>query len=272
MSRPDSDTAFAGSIPELYDRVLVPLIFETCAEELARRVVALGPSRVLETAAGTGVATRAMSRLLPATVDLVATDLNQPMLDRAAATGTPRPVQWKQADATSLPFDDARFDVVACQFGAMFFPEKARGFSEARRVLRPGGVLIFSVWDRLETNEFAQVVTAALTRLFPQDPPLFLERTPHGYFDAPTIARDLADAGFVTPPRFETIVARSRAESAREAAFAYCQGTPLRSEIESRDAARLEEATSVCAAAIAERFGKGPVDGRIQARLVVIAK
>jgi ubiquinone/menaquinone biosynthesis C-methylase UbiE len=270
MDRPGSDTVFAGSIPELYDTHLVPLIFEPYAADLASRVAALEPSRVLETAAGTGAVTRALAGALPARVDLVATDLNQPMLDRAAATGSQRPVQWKQADAARLPFRDESFDVVACQFGAMFFPDKTRAFSEARRVLRRGGVLLFSVWDRIEENEFAHTITTALAGLFPADPPLFLVRTPHGYFDQEAISGDLANAGFGAAPRFETIAARSRAVSARVPAIGFCQGTPVRNEIEARSGAGLAEATSVCAAAIVTQFGEGPVDGKIQAHIVIV--
>jgi SAM-dependent methyltransferase len=269
MDRPGSDTVFAGSIPELYDSHLVPLIFEPYAVDLAGRVAALGPARVLETAAGTGVVTRAMARALPVRVDLVATDLNQPMLDRAAAVGAQRPVQWQQADAMRLPFDDASFDVVACQFGVMFFPDKVRAFSEARRVLRRGGMLVFNVWDRIEENEFADTVTTALAGLFPADPPRFMARTPHGYFDREAISGDLGNAGFSAAPRFETVAARSRAVSAQVPAIAYCQGTPLRNEIEARFGAGLAEATSACAAAIAERLGTGPVDGKIQAHIVI---
>lgn len=270
MDRPGSDTIFAGSIPELYDSHLVPLIFEPYADDLARRVAALDPSRVLETAAGTGVLTRAMARALPASVELVVTDLNQPMLDRAATVGTQRPVQWKQADATRLPFDDASFDVVVCQFGVMFFPDKAHAFAEARRVLRSGGVLAFNVWDRIEENEFAHTVTTTLAGLFPSGPPLFLQRTPHGYFDREAISDDLTNAGFAAAPRFDTIAARSRAASARVPATAYCHGTPLRNEIEAHSGAILAEATSACADAIAEQFGQGPVDGKIQAHIVSI--
>jgi len=140
---PATDTLFAGSIPELYDRLFVPLIFEPYAEDLARRVAALQPARVLETAAGTGVVTRAMARLLPASCELIATDLNPPMLQRAEAVGTVRPVVWQPADATRLPFADHGVDVVVCQFGVMFFPDKVQAFAEARRVLRPGGELRF---------------------------------------------------------------------------------------------------------------------------------
>jgi SAM-dependent methyltransferase len=264
-----TDTRFTGSIPELYESHLVPLLFEPYAANLANRVAGRHPSRVLETAAGTGAVTRAMAHALPLNVELVATDLNQPMLDRAAAIGTPGPIKWQQADATRLPFDDASFDVVVCQFGVMFFPDKARAFSEARRVLRSGGVLLFNVWDRIEENDFANTVTATLAGLFPADPPLFMRRTPHGYFDTELISRDLADAGFSAAPHFETIAARSRATSARVPAVGLCQGTPLRSEIEARSGGGVDDATSACATAIAERFGTGPVDGKIQAHVVI---
>lgn len=153
MSNHDSDKNFAGSIPKLYEEHLVPLIFEPYAEDLARRVASRKPARVLEIAAGTGVVTRHLASALPEEVLIVATDLNQTMLDTAAAVGTPRPVTWRQADAMTLPFEDAEFDAVLCQFGAMFFPDKAKAFSESRRVLKTGGAFIFNVWDRIEENE-----------------------------------------------------------------------------------------------------------------------
>jgi ubiquinone/menaquinone biosynthesis C-methylase UbiE len=272
MTLPSTDTAFSGSIPELYDSLLVPLLFEPYAADLARRISAHKPGRVLETAAGTGALTRALAKALPADVELLATDLNQTMLTRAAAVGTARPVQWQQADATRLPFDDAFFDVVACQFGVMFFPDKAHGLAEARRVLRPGGTLLFNVWDRIEDNELAQTVTSALAGLFSADPPNFMARTPHGYFDPAAISADLLKAGFDSTPRFETVTRRSHAASASVAAIAYCQGTPLRNEIDSRAGAGLAEATAVCAAAIAERFGTAAVDGKIQAIVVSVGR
>ena len=169
-----------------------------------------------------------------------------------------------------LPFPDGTFDAVVCQFGVMFFPEKSKAFSEARRVLRPGGVFIFNVWDRIAENEFADSVTTALESLFPKDPPRFLARTPHGYHDHRTIERDLASGGFIASPRIDTVAARSRATSSRVPAIAYCQGTPLRNEIEARDASRLGEATDIAAEAIAKRFGRGAVDGKIQAHIVTI--
>ena len=156
-----SDKVFAGSVPELYERFLVPLIFQPYARELAARAAALAPRRVLETAAGTGVLTRALAAQLPADTHIVATDLNPPMLAEAERRLADPRVAWRQADALALPFDDAGFDVVACQFGVMFFPDKARAFAEARRVLRPGGLFVFNVWDAIATNEFADAVTFA---------------------------------------------------------------------------------------------------------------
>ena len=270
MSNPDTDKFFAGSIPKLYETYMVPLIFEPYAADLANRLASRSPARVLEIAAGTGVVTRALASVLSESASLAATDLNPSMLEEAAALGTRRPVEWRQADAMRLPFQDGTFDAVVCQFGAMFFPEKAKAFSEARRVLAPGGVFLFNVWDRIEENEFADIVTTALASLFPEDPPRFLVRTPHGYYDRPTIARDLAAGGFTAPPQFATLAARSRAKSAQVPAFAYCQGTPLRNEIEARDASRLEEATDLAEEAIAQRFGRGTVDGKIQAHIVTI--
>ena len=167
-----------------------------------------------------------------------------------------------------LPFEDESFDAVVCQFGVMFFPDKSKAFSEARRILKAGGVLLFNVWDRIEENEFADTVTTALESVFPEDPPRFMARTPHGYYDVATIQRDLRNGGFVTAPRVDTIAARSIAESARFPALAYCQGTPLRNEIEARDKSLLGQATEVAENAIARRFGRGKIDGKIQAHIV----
>ena len=272
MDTAGSDKVFTGSIPKLYESHLVPLIFAPYAEDLAQRLASRRPSRVLEIAAGTGVVTRALASALPGSTSIVATDLNQAMLDEAAAVGTARTVEWRQADAMQLPYDDGSFDAVVCQFAVMFVPDKAAAFAEARRMLRPGGVFLFSAWDRIEDNEFADVVTTALASMFPDDPPRFMARTPHGYHDTGVIERDLASAGFRGPPRIDTIAQRSRAASPRIPAVAYCEGTPLRNEIEARDASRLGEATDHATRAIAQRFGSGAVNGRIQAHVVTIER
>ena len=272
MGSAESDTIFSGSIPRLYEEYIVPLIFQSYAQDIANRLASRPLSRVLEIAAGTGVVTRRMASVLPNDVAIIATDLNRKMLDMAAEVGTSRPVEWREADAMQLPFDEGEFDAVVCQFGIMFMPDKSKAFSEVRRVLKPGGALLFNVWDRIEENEFAQTVTGALESLFPQDPPRFLARTPHGYYDHAVVQRDLLGGGFVSPPRIDTVAARSTASSPRIPALAYCQGTPLRNEIEARGTSLLGEATDIAAAAIAERFGPGPVDGKIQAHVFAVER
>ncbi len=261
------DSHFAGSIPEIYDRFMVPLIFEPYARDLAVRIARARPRDLLETAAGTGVLTRAIVSKLPAHARIIATDLNQPMLDYAATRSHQDRVTWRQADALALPFEDHAFDVVACQFGVMFLSDKIKGFSEARRILKPRGHFMFNVWDRISENEFSDVITHELTAFFPHDPPLFMARTPHGYHDVETIREDLRAAGF-TDISIETVAHVSRAASPRDAAIAYCQGTPVRNEIEARDASRLEDATNAAADALARRFGNGPIEGRIRAHVI----
>jgi ubiquinone/menaquinone biosynthesis C-methylase UbiE len=268
MAMLEKDTVFAGSIPENYDRYMAPLIFEPFAADLAQRAASFSPGAVLETAAGTGVLTRALAPKLSPDARYIVTDLNQPMLDYAASRYAPDSrITWRQSDAQLLPFENAAFDVVCCQFGAMFFPDRLSAYREAKRVLKPGGHFLFSVWDRIEENVFADDVTHALARIFPNDPPRFLARTPHGYHDAALIRREMESAGF-SHVVMETRAEQSRASSPRLPAVAYCQGTLLRTEIEARDAGKLEAATDYAAAAIARKHGSGEVAAKIQAHVI----
>jgi ubiquinone/menaquinone biosynthesis C-methylase UbiE len=166
-----SDSEFAGSIPEIYDRYLGPLIFEPYAADLGKRVATLHPKRVLETAAGTGIVTRELARELGRDAALLATDLNQAMLDVAKSKLAGANVEFRQADALALGFESDMFDAVICQFGAMFFPDKVKAYREAWRVLKPGGRFVFNVWDRIERNELAEAASDAVARCFPSDPP-----------------------------------------------------------------------------------------------------
>ena len=268
----ESDKLFAGSIPKLYDTLMVPLIFEAYAADTAELGAGFSPGAVLETAAGSGVVTRALAPRLRAGTRYVVTDLNQPMLDYAATRqgSSNIDIEWRQADALRLPFEDASFDGVMSTFGAMFFPDRTAGYAEARRVLRPGGRFVFTVWDRIEDNAFADEVTSAVAEIFPQDPPRFLARTPHGYHDVALIRSDVGRAGF-TSIEIETREKTSRSPSARDVATAYCQGTPLRNEIEARDPGALKAATDRAAQVIASRHGEGPVAGKIQAHVIVAA-
>ncbi len=263
-----SDKLFTGSIPEIYDRYMVPMLFEPYAQDLAERLAAIRPRSILETAAGTGVVTRAMAARLGTDVTLVATDLNQPMLDRARAAGSlPAGITLQQADALALPFADQSFEAVVCQFGAMFFPDRAKAYREALRVLTTGGTFLFNVWDRIETNPIAGIVSEAVASAFPAAPSTFMVRVPHGYHDLDLIRRELTEAGFARIA-IETVDRTARAASPRDAALAMCQGTPMRSEIVSRDAARLEEVTELAAAALAQRFGSGPIEAPMRAHVI----
>jgi ubiquinone/menaquinone biosynthesis C-methylase UbiE len=263
----ETDRVFQGSIPILYAQHLGPMIFAPYARDLAYRLDGLQHGRVLETAAGTGIVTHALISVLQPSVSIVATDLNQAMLDHASSRLSSTRVTWQQADAQSLPFPDNSFDAVLCQFGVMFFPDKLRAFRETRRVLKPDSQFLFSVWDRIEMNEFADVVVRSVATLFPEDPPMFLARTPHGHHDTVFLEAQLRAAGFSTI-KTETITRESMAPSAQSVAIGYCQGTPMRSEIEARGPGRLAEATELAAAAIAARFGTGPITGRIQAHVI----
>ncbi len=267
-----ADRGFTGSIPQLYERYMVPLVFEPYAVDLAARVAALQPAAVLEIAAGTGVLTRRLAAELPPGTRIVASDLNPAMLELATTLGTARPVEWQQADAMALPFIDASFDLVTCQFGAMFFPSRPQAFAEIRRVLKPGGCFVFNVWDHIDSNELADTVTKALALTFPDDPPRFLARTPHGYHDVEQLRADLAEGGFEHEADIITLPMRARAESPSGPALGFCQGTPLRGEIETRAPGRLPELTAHIAQAIGERFGVGAIDTLMQAHVIIVGR
>lgn len=261
----EEDGAFVGSIPELYDSLLGLTLFEPFALDLAERFAGFDGD-LLETAAGTGRVTRALAQAAPH-ARITATDLNEPMLHRAALAVSAPNVAWRQADAQALPFADAAFDAVVCQFGVMFFPDKAAGFSEARRVLRPGGRFVFSAWDRLEANDLSLAVNRAVAALFPDDPPRFIARVPFGYHDSREIRAALADAGFGRVG-VDTVALATPAPSAAELAAGLCLGTPLRAQLEARRPGGLESVVDEVAKALAREYGEGPVTGRGQALVV----
>lgn len=244
------------------------MIFSVYAEDIARRVAARAPSVLLEIAAGTGAVTRVVAAALPRSVRYVATDLNEPMLAVAAQRQAEDDrIVWRQADAMALPFGEAEFDLVCCQFGAMFFPDRIKAYGEVKRVLKDDGTFVFNVWDRIEDNVLTHEATVALGKMFPDDPPRFMIRTPHGYYDKAVIRSDLERAGF-RDISIETRSEISRAPSAEYVAIALCQGTPLRSEIEARDASKLQAATDFVAEALQTRHGSGAVEGKIQAIVI----
>jgi ubiquinone/menaquinone biosynthesis C-methylase UbiE len=252
----------SGSMPEFYDRFLVPLQFEPFAQDLAERLRNITSGRLLELAAGTGVVTRALARTLPASVDITASDLNPAMLEQAKSYGGLARVVWREADAMALPFPDEAFNYVVCQFGVMFFRDKQTGFGEALRVLRPGGEFLFNVWGDKEGTArlLAQkVVGEHLSR----DPASLVAPE---YNDIERVSAELAAAGFAFI-RAEKVSKTTHSASAREAAVANCHGGLLRAQIDKFAPGRLDEITDAVEAAFAARFGDGPIDAPIHAIL-----
>lgn len=224
------DVRFSGSVPANYERYMVPLLFRPYAQLLADRARQWHPAQILETAAGTGVVTAALAAALPLAA-IVATDLNPPMLEVAAQRVASPNVSFRQADALDLPFDDASFDLIVCQFGAMFYPDKVKANTEARRVLREGGHYLFAVWDRIDCNALSNLANQSLHKAFPDNPPQFMERGPFSYHERELIERDLRAAGFERIA-IETVEFMSRSPSAEDAARALCYGSPMGIELE----------------------------------------
>ena len=266
-----TDTVFAGSIPESYTRYMGPMFFEPYAADLAIRLRSMVSGELLETACGTGILTRALAARLPAAVAITATDLNEPMLDFARLQPGGGRVAWRQADAQALPFSDQTFDAVVCQFGVMFFPDKHRAYREVFRVLKPGGRFLFSVWDRIETNDLSHIVHTTIGGMFPDDPPMFLERTPTGYHDISRIRADLAGAGFAEST-VDTRKMPCRTPSARHPALGLVQGSPLGAEVIARDPSGLDKAIEAATQAITERFGPGPIEASMQAHILTVTR
>lgn len=241
-------------MPEIYERCLAAPVFQPHARRLARAAAELGGSRILEVAAGTGLVTRELAALMPGRsvrTEITATDLNQSMVDFASTLLDS--VAWGVADAMQLPFADSSFDLVVCQFGAMFFPDRRAAFSEVARVLAPGGAFLFNVWDSLETNPATAAVVEGLSEVF-QDPPTF-QRIPHGYFDVEEVLADVEAAG-LHPVEWERVVLHGQSTAA-DIATGFCKGTPLVADIQRQGS--LEEAVRAAARAVADRLGPDPV-------------
>lgn len=262
----EADRQWVDSMPDAYERGLVPTVFSPFAKDIAARAAQLRPNGVLELAAGTGVVTVELLAMLPS-AQVVATDLNEAMVALGArrASGA----TWRAADAMNLPFDDGTFDLVVCQFGLMFFPDKPAALSEMGRVLVSGGHCLLSVWGPLEAHDFEMAVVAACDRLFPRDPPRFIRSVPHHYSDVGKLLSDIEASG-LRPVAIEQVVVESPPVSPADVAAGYCFGTPLRSEI----AARGGDFDAVLGATTSEieaRLGTTPVTGRMQAHVVTIS-
>ncbi|MFF6806787.1 methyltransferase domain-containing protein [Streptomyces sp. NPDC012616] len=246
-------------MPEAYERHLVPVLFRPFAADLAARAAALRPRTVLELAAGTGALTSALLTVAP-TASVVASDLNEAMV-AAGAAREPR-ADWHRADAQELPFEDGGFDLVVCQFGVMFFPDRPAAYAEVRRVLAPRGRFLFNSWGPLATHGFGAAFQDALEEAMPGRAPAFLEDVPHGYTDPALVASDLAAAG-LTLGAAEQITLDGVAASAASVATGFLTGTPIRAALEAGP-----DAPSIRASVtqkMTDRFGAGPVTAAMTA-------
>ncbi len=263
-----NEIVFSGSVPRFYDTYLQPILGAPFAEEMVARAAARAPASILETACGTGAVTLALAEKLPL-AQIMATDVSQDMIDYAKTKGESR-VVWAQAEAGDLPFAAHSFDLVLAQFGAMFFPDRPKAFNEAKRVLRPGGALLLSIWDDLSLNELPRLAFEKVTAMFPQNPPTYTRRLPFGYSDRVAIEHDLRAGGFATIA-IEPVKRPVRVAKARDYAIGVCQGGGLRGEIEARDPNAVPRATDLVEAALIEHFGSGMFEASAQALFVTAA-
>ena len=268
----ERDARFDGSIPEMYDRHLGPLLFEPYAVDLARRIAKRQPRKVLEIAAGTGIVTRRLLDALPRETALTVTDLNPPMLDyaRERIRSNGRDVEWRQADAQELPFADESFDVVACQFGVMFFPDKPKGLREFKRVLEKGGALIFSVWDSLKNNPLPELAHSTIGKFFQTDPPEFY-MIPFMLGDVGELRQLVEGAGF-RDIAIETLTLTGRSESSQHAAEGLVKGNPVINALRERGTADIDDIVAAVASAVEERFGAGALEVPLRAHVVSAVK
>jgi SAM-dependent methyltransferase len=260
------NTSFVGTIPENYERYLGPLMFKPYAQDLACRLVVGERAEVLELACGTGILTSELLSMLDPGVHLVASDLNEPMLAIAQQKIRDRRIEWQQADAAALPFDAGRFDAVICQFGIQFFTDKVVAATEVRRVLRPGGVFLFSTWGGPHRNPLAHIAQQTAEACFPGDTPTFYH-VPWSYGDTREIESDLRAGGF-RHVSIQPVSLVGRAPSADHAAMGIVQGSPMANAINERRSITVDAFTAVISASLTRELGDGPLALPMQAWIV----
>jgi len=266
-----STISFSGTIAKVYDEVQGPVYFEPYAIETAIRVAKLNPQNVLETACGTGRVTNHLHKVLSPHASLTATDISTDMMAIAKKKlSSEKNLSWLEADALQLPFADSTFDVVVCQFGIMFFPDKKKGLNEAFRVLKNGGTFLATTWSKLELNEIAAAGRNILKEFFDNDPP----RTMNVAFSMhnKTEIKDLFSESGFTNVQIEMVVKTSVSESAEELASALIEGSTIREFIIQKDASALPMLKQKTESAIIANCGNHPVKGKMEAIYIAAQK
>lgn len=272
MTRPPAgNAAFLGTIPAAYEKYLVPLFFERYADDLTARAVALQPAAVLETACGTGVLTVRLRAALPPSTTIAATDISDAMLERAQGrVGNAPSLTWQTADACALPFPDESVDLVVCQFGLMFFPDRVQGLAEARRVLRPGGTCLMNVWDGFAANPIGRLAQENIIEHFPDDPPTFYH-LPFSMEDRAATEALFARAGFADIA-LETLRCEGVSPSARDAALGMVTGTPTLGALYERGVTDPSAIVATLEARYAESGGRAPYRTPLSASVITARK
>ena len=248
---------FSGSIPHHYEQYLGPMFFEPYAIEVSKRIDPSSVHIVLEIASGTGRVTRHLRERIPGTSKLIASDISQDMLSVAKEKLRNLDIDWQIIDAQQLPFNDNSIDLVVCCFGYMFVPDKPKAFAEAYRVLKPGGMLLFTTWNKLELNAASYTYRTAAKKYL-QDPLSESYNLPFSMNDERAISSILQNAGF-SKITIESVNKVSISQTAKEAANGLAQGGSIYNEIMKRNPAWIEEIKSIVEKKLAENFGAAPM-------------
>lgn len=230
---PETNISFSGNIPENYDKYLGPFLFEPYAQDFVKKISNPEAKNILEIACGTGRVTKHLRKLFPYTVKIIATDINPEMLKVAKKNIEDNSVQFKIADAQELPFADNTFDLIVCQFGYMFVPDKPKAFAEAYRVLKKGGCLLFNTWDSIENNAVINTVNKIIANFLSDAPPKFFQ-VPFSMNNKDELLQLVQGAKF-TKINISKVKKEAISHSALEVVKGLITGNPVYNEIIQKD-------------------------------------
>jgi SAM-dependent methyltransferase len=263
ISTSNSTDDDSGNSAAHYDRFFGPLYFEPFAVEVAKRIDPTSIGIALEIGAGTGRVTRHIRERIPASAKLIASDINQDMMEEAKKNLSHLDIEWRTIDAQELPFNDNSIDLIVCCFAYMFVPDKAKGLSEAYRVLKPGGVLLFTTWDRLEKN-----VPSYIARMIAEE--YLKEPLPESNNLATSMSEESAISPLLQNARFtnisiEKVELLSASPTARDAAYGLVKGGSFYNVIKNRNSAWIDEMINKVEKELAEKYGAAPMKAPISA-------